>query len=165
MTVLDYSNPNGLRRALTGWCRKWSGSAYTPPERGAATRAMGAAAVVSMLTAILLATPATAQAQNGLVLEGGISTLALTRPESTENTAALNVSIGVGRTGEAATEDLTWSLGGVDSRHFAISRRGFSVLARSAFSPDFELPLDAGRNNVYNFFVRVAHDTLALVTN
>ena len=71
MTVLDYSNPNGLRRALTRWCRKWSGSAYTPPERGAATRAMGAAAVVSMLTAILLATPATAQAQS-LILEGGI---------------------------------------------------------------------------------------------
>ena len=63
MTVLDYSNPNGLRRTLTGWCRKWSDSGYTPPrERGrvsssVATGAMGASVVVFALTALLLATP------------------------------------------------------------------------------------------------------------
>jgi uncharacterized repeat protein (TIGR02059 family) len=149
MTVLDYSNPNGLRRALTRWCRKWSGSAYTPPERGAATRAMGAAAVVSMLTAILLATPATAQAQPTLTITGG-------------NNIAISVNENIGIT----TDDIfyhfgasggigarVWKIQGPDSHRFMLVE-GTGDL-HFVVSPDYESPIDSDRNNVYEFTVRV----------
>ena len=149
MTVLDYSNPNGLRRALTRWCRKWSGSAYTPPERGAATRAMGAAAVVSMLTAILLATPATAQAQPTLTITGG-------------NNIAISVNENIGGSADAifyhfgasgGTGARVWKIQGPDSHRFMLVE-GTGDL-HFVVSPDYESPIDSDRNNVYEFTVRV----------
>ena len=52
---------------------------------------------------------------------------------------------------------ITWSVGGVDARFFAIDERGqFSFSETSP--PDYELPGDSGRDNVYNVVVQTTDD-------
>ena len=52
---------------------------------------------------------------------------------------------------------ITWSVGGTDRNHFAINERGeFSFDENNA--PDFELPGDAGGDNVYNVTVQATDD-------
>ena len=55
---------------------------------------------------------------------------------------------------------LTWSVAGTDGRFFTIDERGqFSFKAES--SPDFEIPSDAGRDNVYDVTVQASDGTLS----
>ena len=54
-------------------------------------------------------------------------------------------------------DTVTWSVGGVDARFFAISERGqFSFSETSA--PDFENPADSGGDNVYNVVIQATDD-------
>ena len=53
---------------------------------------------------------------------------------------------------------ITWSVGGTDSRFFAIDERGqFSFSETSP--PDFEIPGDSGRDNVYDVTVQASDGT------
>ena len=145
MTVLDYSNPNGLRRALTGWCRKWSGSESTPPERGVATRAMGASVVVFVLTA-MLAMPTLAQAQSVTIPS---SNLNRTAPEGIIDVFHRFSAIQDGYTGA-----LEWTLVGSldDNAQFNLKLNGeINFVA----APDYEKPGSIDGDNIYHLTVRV----------
>ena len=50
-------------------------------------------------------------------------------------------------------ETITWSVGGVDGRFFAINERG-ELAFDEMRPPDYEQPGDSGRDNVYNATVR-----------
>lgn len=50
----------------------------------------------------------------------------------------------------AANETVTWSLTGADAARFSITSGGVVTFVAA---PDFEAPVDAGANNVYNFNV------------
>ena len=54
---------------------------------------------------------------------------------------------------------VTWSVGGVDGRFFAIDERGQFSFSESS-PPDFERPGDSGRDNVYNVTIEVRDDGL-----
>ena len=55
--------------------------------------------------------------------------------------------------------EITWSVGGVDARFFAINDRGeFSFKEDSP--PDFEEPADSGGDNVYNVVVQASDDSI-----
>ncbi len=52
---------------------------------------------------------------------------------------------------------ITWSVSGVDGRFFAITQRGeFSF--REDRAPDFEIPGDSGRDNVYDVLIQAEDD-------
>ena len=56
-------------------------------------------------------------------------------------------------------ETITWSVGGTDGRFFTIDERGqFSFKEEN--SPNFEIPSDAGRDNVYQVTVQASDGTL-----
>lgn len=76
----------------------------------------------------------------------------ITGPTGAAGASSISLSVAEGTTAcgtWTANESVTWSLTGTDAARFSISGGVVAFVA----APDFEAPVDAGGNNVYNFNV------------